>query len=109
MACRPGYYDLQALFLVREAQTPRSGPRHGSTGGIAFMNIKLCGINLHGDFFSILAPDLATARVLGMSRVEEGAWRAWDAFDVRRDAPAGRRLLESSPYVSATKRTAKER
>lgn len=66
------------------------------------MNIKLCGISFHGDIFSILTPDLATARVLGRSRVEEGAWRTWDAFDVTQGSPQGRRLVESSPYEPMT-------
>ena len=94
-------YIVQSLYFA--CGLPSCGTRvTGATGQTLIMNIKLCGISLHGDIFSILAPDLATARMLGMSRVEEGAWRTWDAFDVTQGSPQGRRLVESSPYEPTT-------
>lgn len=66
------------------------------------MNIKLCGINIKGEFFSVLATDLTTARLFGTAQVANGAWRAWDAFDISIECPHGRRLLESSPLVART-------
>ena len=76
-----------------------AGAPSGSTTPRADMNIKLCGINLQGEFFSVPAADLAAARSFGADQMQQGLWRAWDAFDITPNCPKGRRLIESSTSV----------
>lgn len=61
------------------------------------MNIQICAITFQGEFCSQSAPDLAAARLVGASHVQEGTWRAWDAFDISGGRSSGHRLLASYP------------